>query len=86
MNRSGWLEIRRPGRRRVSGWSRRRGPASAHRLTPGSLDFSFSGRPDKGTLDAAWGKLMEMPPPADMLMDGKRMFWGGFVPIVQPEA
>jgi uncharacterized protein YbaA (DUF1428 family) len=24
-----------------------------------------------------------MKPPADMPMDGKRMFWGGFEPIVE---
>lgn len=49
--------------------------------------FSFIGWPDKATRDAAWKKMVEdMQPPAEMPMDGKRMFWGGFQPIVQLEA
>lgn len=48
--------------------------------------FSFVVWPDKATRDAAWGKIMadpEMQPDAQRdLFDGKRMFWGGFTPIV----
>jgi uncharacterized protein YbaA (DUF1428 family) len=47
--------------------------------------FSFVIWPDKETRDAGWEKLMadpEMQPGADMPFDGKRMFWGGFKPIV----
>ncbi|RYE02618.1 MAG: DUF1428 domain-containing protein [Sphingomonadales bacterium] len=47
--------------------------------------YSWVEWPDKATRDAGWGKLMEdermasqpMPP-----FDGKRMMWGGFVPVV----
>ena len=46
--------------------------------------FSFLGWPDKATRDAGWKRMMEeMKEPADMPMDGKRMFWGGFTPIVE---
>lgn len=40
--------------------------------------------PDKATRDAGWVKLMEAPELHDcpMPFDGKRMFWGGFEPIV----
>ncbi|WP_133478952.1 DUF1428 domain-containing protein [Cognatilysobacter segetis] len=48
--------------------------------------FSFVVWPDKATRDAAWKALMndpEMQPgPEPMPFDGKRMFWGGFKPIV----
>lgn len=48
--------------------------------------FSFILWPDKGTRDAAWEKLMadpEMQPGAKpMPFDGKRMFWGGFTPLI----
>ncbi|MBC7987683.1 MAG: DUF1428 domain-containing protein [Sphingomonadaceae bacterium] len=47
--------------------------------------FSFVEWPDKATRDAAWAKIMEderMKPEGDMPFDGKRMFWGGFEPIV----
>jgi uncharacterized protein YbaA (DUF1428 family) len=48
--------------------------------------FSFVVWPDKATRDAAWEKIMadpEMQPGAQpMPFDGKRMFWGGFKPIV----
>ena len=48
--------------------------------------FSWVTWPDKATADAANEKMMndpvmkEMGP--DMPFDGKRMFWGGFSPIV----
>lgn len=48
--------------------------------------FSFILWPSKDVRDAAWEKLMadpEMQPGAQpMPFDGKRMFWGGFRPIV----
>ena len=48
--------------------------------------FSFLGWPDKATRDAGWGKMMEAgPPPGEVPFDGKRMFWGGFRPVVQLE-
>ena len=43
--------------------------------------------PDKATRDKAWDKAMKDPriemKPEDLPFDGKRMFWGGFSPIVQ---
>ena len=48
--------------------------------------FSWVEWPDRETCDAAWasmedgGDLPEMP---EMPFDGKRMFWGGFDPVVQ---
>ena len=46
--------------------------------------FSFIEWPDKETRDAAWKGFTENDPaPNDpMPFDGKRMFWGGFDPIV----
>ena len=48
--------------------------------------YSYVEWPDKATRDAAWAKMMSDPemssPPADMPFDGKRMFWGGFEPIL----
>ena len=47
--------------------------------------FSFIIWPDKATRDVAWGKIMadpEMQPSGDMPFDGRRMFWGGFKPLV----
>lgn len=48
--------------------------------------FSFIIWPDKQTRDSGWEKLMadpEMQPGAQpMPFDGKRMFWGGFRPLV----
>jgi uncharacterized protein YbaA (DUF1428 family) len=46
--------------------------------------FSFIEWPDKVTRDAAWKQMMEHDPaPSDpMPFDGKRMFWGGFDPIL----
>ena len=48
--------------------------------------FSFVLWPDKATRDAGWAKIMddpEMKPGAQpMPFDGKRMFWGGFKPLV----
>jgi uncharacterized protein YbaA (DUF1428 family) len=48
--------------------------------------FSFILWPDKATRDAGWEKIMadpEMQPGAQpMPFDGKRMFWGGFKPLI----
>ena len=48
--------------------------------------FSFLLWPDKDVRDRAWEKLMadpEMQPGAQpMPFDGKRMFWGGFKPLL----
>ena len=47
--------------------------------------FSFIIWPDKPTRDSAWEKIMadpEMQPTGEMPFDGKRMFWGGFKPLV----
>ena len=47
--------------------------------------FSFVIWPDKATRDAGWEKIMadpDMQPGGEMPFDGKRMFWGGFKPIV----
>ena len=48
--------------------------------------FSFVLWPDRATRDAAWETLMndpDMQPGAKpMPFDGRRMFWGGFRPIV----
>jgi uncharacterized protein YbaA (DUF1428 family) len=51
--------------------------------------FSFIEWPDKATRDAAWKKMMEGPDMqsgTEMPFDGKRMFWGGFQPIVDSMA
>ena len=48
--------------------------------------FSFIIWPDKQVRDAGWEKIMadpEMQPGAvEMPFDGKRMFWGGFKPLL----
>ena len=46
--------------------------------------FSLLEWPDKQTRDAGWAKIMEdeRMNPNDMPFDGKRMFWGGFKPVV----
>jgi uncharacterized protein YbaA (DUF1428 family) len=47
--------------------------------------YSFVEWPDKEVRDHAWQKMMtdpDMQPGGDMPFDGKRMFWGGFRPIV----
>lgn len=52
--------------------------------------FSFVIWPDKATRDAAWDKIMGMPElqggPEGPPFDGKRMYWGGFTPIVGDQA
>jgi uncharacterized protein YbaA (DUF1428 family) len=47
--------------------------------------FSFIEWPDKSTRDEAWKTIMadeSLRPQGEMPFDGKRMFWGGFEPIV----
>ena len=54
-----------------------------------AIVYSFVEWPDKDTRDAAWAKMMndpEMQPTGDMPFDGKRMFWGGFKPILDTAA
>lgn len=44
--------------------------------------FSWIVWPDKATRDAGWQKLMHAPRmPKAMPFDGKRLIWGGFVPL-----
>jgi uncharacterized protein YbaA (DUF1428 family) len=49
--------------------------------------FSFVEWPDKATRDEAWAKIMQdermKPPEGEPPFDGKRMFWGGFQPVVE---
>ena len=46
--------------------------------------YSFIEWPDKATRDAGWGRMMSEDPLKDepMPFDGKRMFWGGFQPLL----
>lgn len=49
-----------------------------------SVVYSLIEWPDKATRDKSWEKMMsdpDMQPDGDMPFDGKRMFWGGFVPL-----
>lgn len=51
--------------------------------------FSWIVWPSKEARDAGWAKVMtdeRMQPPAENPFDGKRMFWGGFNPIVDTNA
>jgi uncharacterized protein YbaA (DUF1428 family) len=51
--------------------------------------FSFIEWPSREARDAGWGKVMQderMKPEGDMPFDGKRMFWGGFRPILDVRA
>lgn len=49
---------------------------------------SYMTWPDKATRDKAWDVAMKDPriannKPEDMPFDGKRMFWGGFKPLLE---
>ncbi|MGE0179533.1 MAG: DUF1428 domain-containing protein [Sphingomonas sp.] len=47
--------------------------------------YSYVEWPDKETRDKGWERMMadpDMQPDGDMPFDGKRMFWGGFRPII----
>ena len=51
--------------------------------------YSYVEWPDKATRDAGWEKMMkdpDMQPDGEMPFDGKRMFWGGFKPIIDTAA
>jgi uncharacterized protein YbaA (DUF1428 family) len=51
--------------------------------------FAFVIWPDKAARDSGWEKIMAMPelmPEGDPPFDGKRMYWGGFNPLVGGEA
>jgi len=50
-----------------------------------NIVYSYVEWPDKATRDAGWEMMMkdpDMQPSGDMPFDGKRMFFGGFQPIV----
>lgn len=64
-------------------------PRSVQAQEGENVVFSFVIWPDKATRDAGWEKIMGMPelmPQGDPPFDGKRMFWGGFTPLVGHEA
>ena len=47
----------------------------------------FAVWPDKAMRDAANAKMMAADPPeGPMPFDGKRMFWGGFTPVIEWKA
>jgi uncharacterized protein YbaA (DUF1428 family) len=54
-----------------------------------NIVYSFVEWPDKAARDAGWARMMndpELQPSGDMPFDGKRMFWGGFKPILDTAA
>ena len=58
---------------------------AVHAADGENIVYSYVEWPDKPTRDSAWEKVMadpEMQPDGDMPFDGKRMFWGGFKPIL----
>ncbi len=57
---------------------------SVQRQDGESVVFSWVAWPDKATRDAGWARMMEDPRMKDMQMplDGKRMIYGGFAPIL----
>ncbi|HEU4650819.1 MAG TPA: DUF1428 domain-containing protein, partial [Croceibacterium sp.] len=63
-------------------------PRSVEAADGESVVFSFVEWPDEATRNAGWEKVMadERMKGADMPFDGKRMFWGGFAPIVEEGA
>ena len=50
--------------------------------------YSYIQWPDKATRDAGWARMMAEDPEQStpMPFDGKRMFWGGFRPILDTAA
>jgi uncharacterized protein YbaA (DUF1428 family) len=58
----------------------------AVKAEPGEkIVFSWIELPSKAARDAGWEKAMSdprMPPDEGMPIDGQRMFWGGFTPIL----
>ena len=64
-------------------------PRSVEAAEGENVIFSFVIWPDKATRDAGWEKVManpELQPGPDNPFDGKRMFWGGFNPLVGADA
>lgn len=64
-------------------------PQSVQAQEGENVVFSFIIWPDKATRDASWEKIMSMPelqPGDNVPFDGKRMFWGGFTPLVGDDA
>jgi uncharacterized protein YbaA (DUF1428 family) len=65
-------------------------PRSVEAKDGESVVFSFVEWPDEQTRNEGWKKVMAdermQPDPESMPFDGKRMFWGGFTPIVVREA
>ena len=64
-------------------------PRSVQAQEGENVVFSFVIWPDKAARDAGWERIMGMPelmPQGDPPFDGKRMFWGGFNPIVGADA
>lgn len=61
-------------------------PRSVQAQEGENVVFSFVIWPDKATRDAGWEKIMGMPElqggPDGPPFDGKRMYWGGFTPLV----
>ena len=53
-----------------------------------AIVYSYVEWPDKPTRDAAWAKMMadESMKDQPMPFDGKRMFWGGFTPMLDQQA
>ncbi len=64
-------------------------PRSVEAADGENVVFSFVIWPDKAARDAGWEKVMANPdlqPGPDNSFDGKRMFWGGFTPLVGQDA
>lgn len=58
---------------------------AVHATDEENVVFSYVEWPDKATRDAGWKTMMEderMNDGGDMPFDGKRMFWGGFKPVL----
>lgn len=53
-----------------------------------NIVYSYVQWPDKATRDSAWNELMNDPSMQNQTppFDGKRMFWGGFQPILDTNA
>nr|WP_294848842.1 DUF1428 domain-containing protein [uncultured Sphingomonas sp.] len=53
-----------------------------------NIVYSYVQWPDKATRDQAWNELMNDPTMQNQTppFDGKRMFWGGFRPILDTKA
>lgn len=60
-------------------------PMAVKKEADETVVFSWCTWPDKATRDAGWHKMMEDPRMKEMQMpfDGKRMIFGGFIPILE---